>query len=84
MKLSAKAMALTGSVLVGGSILLVGLVQWFVPGYGEAFLEVFAAIYPGFGEDGGFVNILIGTVWGFVDGLILGYLVAWLYNRFSG
>ena len=84
MKLSAKAMALTCGILVGGSILLVGLVQLFVPEYGDDFLEVFAAIYPGFSEEGGFVNILIGTVWGFVDGLILGCLLAWLYNRFSG
>ena len=84
MKLSPQAMALTCGILLGGSILLVGVARLLAPGYGEDYLEVFAAIYPGFGEEGGFVNILIGTVWGFVDGLILGFLVAWLYNRFSG
>ena len=83
MKLSPKAMALTWGILVGGSILLVGLVQLLVPGYGEDYLEIFATIYPGFNEEGGFVNVLIGTVYGFVDGSILGFLIAWLYNRFA-
>lgn len=77
-------MALTWGLLIGGSILLVGLVQFVVPDYGEDYLEVFAGLYPGFREEGGFPNIVIGTVWGVVDGSILGFLIAWLYNRFAG
>jgi ABC-type phosphate transport system permease subunit len=83
MTLSTKAMALTCGILVGGSIFLVGLVGMFVPEYGEDFLELFAGIYPGFGEEGGFANLLIGTVWGLIDGFVLGFLIAWLYNRFA-
>ena len=83
MKLSTKAMALTWGILCGGSILLVGLVQLVAPGYGEDYLEIFAAIYPGFSEAGGFGNILIGTAYGLVDGAIFGFLIAWLYNRFA-
>ena len=83
MKLSTQAMALTGGILLGGSILLVGLIQLGVPEYGEDYLEIFAGVYPGFSEEGGFVNVLIGTVWGFVDGTVLGFLIAWLYNRFA-
>ena len=83
MKLSLKAMALTFGIICAGSILLVGVVQLFAPGYGEDFLEVFAAIYPGFAEQGGFGNILVGTAYGFVDGCIFGALLAWLYNFFS-
>lgn len=84
MKLSPKAAALTTGTLIGGSILLVGLIQLAVPGYGEDFLEVFAALYPGFSEEGGLANTLMGTVWGFIDGSVLGLLAAWLYNRFAG
>jgi ABC-type phosphate transport system permease subunit len=62
---------------------LVGLVGMFVPEYGEDFLEVFADLYPWFDEEGGFGNLLIGTVWGLIDGVVLGFLIAWLYNRFA-
>ncbi len=81
MKLSPKAMALTSGILLGSSIFLVGLAALFSPEYGEDFLEVFVDLYPGFNEGGGFLNVLIGTAWGFVDGLVLGFLFAWIYNR---
>ncbi len=83
MKLSPKAMALTLGILLGGSIFLVGLAALLSPEYGEDFLEVFVDLYPGFSEDGGFLNVLIGTAWGFVDGLVLGFLFAWFYNLFA-
>ena len=83
MNLSTKAMALTFGILIGGSIFLVGLVGMFVPEYGEDFLEVFADLYPWFDEEGGFGNLLIGTVWGLIDGVVLGFLIAGLYNRFA-
>ena len=83
MRLSPKGMALTFGIIVGGSILLVGIVGLFAPGYGEDFLEIFADLYPGFAEEGGFGNLLVGTAYGFVDGLVLGFLIAWLYNLFA-
>ena len=27
---------------------------------------------------------VIGGIWGFVDGVILGFIFAWLYNKFAG
>jgi len=39
-----------------------------------------SGLYIGFGPS--FVSAITGTVWALVDGLILGVLIAWLYNRF--
>ena len=78
-----KGMALTWGILAGGAVFFVGILSLFIPEYGEDFLEVFADLYPGFEEEGGFGNILIGTIYAAIDGAIFGFLFAWLYNRFS-
>ena len=40
-----------------------------------------ARVYRGYSFT--FVGSLIGFAWAFVDGLIGGALLAWLYNRFA-
>ena len=53
MKLSVKSLAITCSIFGGASVFLMGLAPLIWPGYGTAFLELAASIYPGY-EVGGF------------------------------
>ena len=46
-------------------------------------LELMATLYPGY-EVGGFGTVVVGTIYGFVDGTICGFVFAWLYNRLAG
>ena len=46
MKLSLKGLAIAGAVVWGGGILVVGLANLIWEGYGVAFLELVASIYP--------------------------------------
>ncbi len=51
-------------------------------GYGVEWVELLSSVYLGFSKDA--VGILVGCLWAFVDGVIVGALVAFLYNFFSG
>lgn len=88
MKLHTLALGLTAGILWGGIILLTGLVNLIWPGYGGAFLDVVASIYPGFYPGSGVGAVVLGTVYGLADGMIGGVIFAWLYNvlsrKFSG
>lgn len=83
MTLSVRGLALTSAIFWGGSILLVGLVALAAPGYGDAFLEICASIYPGYDHTGGSGDLLVGSLYGLVDGAVGGALFAWIYNRLS-
>ncbi|MFV2007447.1 MAG: hypothetical protein ACC667_08365 [Longimicrobiales bacterium] len=84
MKLSIKGLALASGILWGGSILLVGLINLIWPAYGVAFLDLAQSIYPGYGGAAGFWGLIVGTLYGVVDGAVGGAIFAWLYNAFSG
>lgn len=49
-------------------------------GWGVTLASVLSSIFLGFGPT--FVGAIAGAVWAFVDGLIVGMLIAWFYNRF--
>jgi hypothetical protein len=77
MKLNAKSFALTCGLLWGFGLLM--LTWWIIlldGPTGQATL--IGKIYRGYNLSisGG----LIGLVWGFFDGLITGFIFAWLYN----
>ncbi len=79
MKLNIKALALAAGIAWGLAILL--LTYWFLlMGYEGETLSRLSNVYLGYSVTwyGGF----IGLAWGFVDGLIGGAVLAWLYNRF--
>lgn len=84
MKLSLKAFALTAGILWGGSILLVSIGNLMWPPYGGAYLAFAASVYPGFEPGTGAGSVVIGTVYGVVDGAIAGLIFAWLYNKLAG
>jgi hypothetical protein len=83
MSLNPKALALTLGIVWGGCLFLVGLVNLVAPAYGNAWLELAASIYPGYHGPGGFGSTITVLVYGFVDGAVAGWIVAWLYNRLS-
>jgi hypothetical protein len=80
MRLSLKALAISFAVIWAGGILCVGLVNLAAPSYGTAFLQMASSIYPGFHNSRTFVDVLVGTGYGAVDGGIGGLVFAWLYN----
>ena len=83
MRLDTKALGLTFGLLWGGTILLVGLANLIWPDYGRAGLELVASGYPGYDASGSFGQVIIGTLYGLVDGFIGGLIVGWVYNYFA-
>ena len=85
MKLDVKAMALTLGMLWGVLVMfLTGVANLIWDGYGQGFLEVMSSVYPGYKATAGFGQVLIGTLYGLLDGTVCGAIFAWLYNRFAG
>lgn len=80
MKFNIGALALAVGLFWGGAILLVGVSNLIWPGYGQAFLQLAASIYPGYEATASFGQVIIGTLYGLVDGAIGGAVFAWLYN----
>jgi phosphotransferase system glucose/maltose/N-acetylglucosamine-specific IIC component len=84
MRLNIPAMGLAFGLLWSGCILVSGLANMIWPPYGLAFLQVCASIYPGYQPDAGIGSVIIGTIYGLLDGGFGGAVFAWLYNRFVG
>ena len=82
MQLSIKGAAIAGGLLWGGAFCSRGCSIWPTP-VREAFLQVMSSIYPGFHSSHTFVDVIVGTLYGIVDGALAGLIFAWLYNGFS-
>jgi hypothetical protein len=84
MRFSIGALALAAGLFWGGAILLVGVSNLVWPGYGSAFLQLVASIYPGYKATPAFAQVVIGSLYGLVDGAIGGAVFALLYNWLAG
>lgn len=85
MKLSVKGMAIAFALLWGVlAMFLTGLANLIWPGYGKAFLDLMASVYPGYHATASLGDVIVGALYGVVDGAVGGALFAWLYNRFAG
>lgn len=84
MKLSLRALALTSGILWALALFLTGVTNLIWPGYGDAFLKVMASLYPGYHASGSIGNLIIGTLYALLDGVICGLVFGWLYNLFLG
>ena len=84
MKLNLKAFALTAAILWGAAMFLTGLANLIWSGYGVAFLQLMASLYPGYHADGTFVDLIVGVLYALVDGAVAGFVFGWLYNVFAG
>jgi hypothetical protein len=84
MRLSLRALALTFGLLWGGAMLCVGVTNLIAPGYGMDFLKAMSSVYPGFEASRTALDVVVGTVYGLLDGAFGGALLGWLYNTFAG
>jgi phosphotransferase system glucose/maltose/N-acetylglucosamine-specific IIC component len=84
MRLSIRATAFAVGILSGIAVLLTGLANSIWPGYGKAFLQLLASIYPGYKASGSIGDLITGVLYALVDGGLCGLVFAWIYNRFLG
>ena len=81
MRINIKAAALTAGVVWGVlAMFAIGVGNLLSPGYGQTFLDVMASVYPGYMAEPSFGQVLIGALYGALDGAIGGVVFAWLYN----
>jgi len=83
MRFNVVAFSLTCALVWGGAILVVAASNMIWPGYGRAFLELAASIYPGYRPGPSVGSVVTGTLYALVDGAIGGAVFAWLYNVLS-
>ena len=58
-------------------VFCVGITAIF--GWGASLVDVLGSLYIGYGAS--FLGAIVGAIWAFVDGLIAGFIIAWVYNR---
>ena len=80
MRLNVTALALTAGLFWGAALLIVAAANLIWPGYGRAFLDLAASLYPGYSPGGGVGSVITATLYALVDGAIGGALFGWLYN----
>jgi hypothetical protein len=83
MKLNVKGLALASAILWGVAMLGMGLANLIWANYGQQFLQTMASVYVGYHATRSIAEVIVGTLYGFVDGLVAGAIFAWLYNQFA-
>ena len=83
MRINVIALSVTAGLFCGAAILIVASAHSIWQSYGGAFLELAASIYSGYDPGPGIGSIIIGTLYGLVDGVIGGAVFGWLYNFLS-
>jgi len=78
MKLKVLALGLALGIVWGVGIFLITLLT--VLKGGGMHLALLSAVY--FGYKVSWLGSIIGLCWGFVNGLVVGIVVAWIYNLF--
>ncbi len=80
MQINTKALALSIGVIWGLAIFL--LTVWFlIMGYSGNLLAMLGSVYLGYSVS--WFGAFIGLIYGFIDGLICGALLGFLYNKFA-
>ena len=81
MKLSVKGTAFAAALMWGIlAMFSTGVANLIWPSYGQEFLRLMASVYPGYHTTPSFGQVIVGTLYGLVDGAIGGAIFAWLYN----
>jgi hypothetical protein len=83
MKLNIKALALASGILWGSAMLVMGLANLVWGNFGQQFLQTMSSIYLGYHATRSIVEVVVGGLYGAVDGLVGGAVFAWLYNQFA-
>jgi len=76
-RLSVRGLGLALGVTWGIGVLMLGLVGAL--GWGRAMVDVLGSLYLGFRPT--LLGSVIGGAWAFLDGMLGGIVIAWLYNR---
>ena len=84
MKLNLKALVLTAGILWALAIFITAVANLIWSGYGVAFLQAMASVYPGYHASRSIGDVIVGTLYALVDGAICGLVFGWLYNLFVG
>ncbi len=79
-RLSPLALGLSLGVIWGVSVFIMGLLAQYYS-YGTGFVGAMGVIYVGY--EPSIMGSLIGGLFGFIDALVGGALIAWLYNVFA-
>jgi ribose/xylose/arabinose/galactoside ABC-type transport system permease subunit len=75
-KLSVKGLTISIGALGSYCTLLMGITAMF--GYGTVFVKDLSSIYIGY--DATPIGILLGLVYGFLDGAVAGFIISYVYN----
>jgi hypothetical protein len=81
-KFNTKALALASAILWGSVMLVMGLANLIWGNYGQQFLQTMSSVYLGYHATRSIAEVIVGTIYGAVDGFIGGAVFAWLYNQF--
>ncbi|HLD07582.1 MAG TPA: bacteriophage holin [Candidatus Peribacterales bacterium] len=77
--LNPKAFGLAlGSTFALGMILL-AVISMIHGSFGNTVISILSSAYLGY--DNTIPGALFGGIWGFVDGGIMGFVIAWIYNK---
>jgi hypothetical protein len=80
MKLNVKALALTSALLWGIGIFT--LTWWIIAFEGVTNeVTIIGKLYRGYSISP--LGSFIGFIWAFVDGLVIGAIFAWIYNKIA-
>ncbi len=79
--LNPKAAGHACALLWGTTLLLTGLFAYSGSLFANDFLNIMMSIYPFYDPTSSFFGVLLGGLYGLIDGFVCGYVVAWLYNR---
>src|SRR3989338_2070295 len=79
--LNARALGLAGGIISGACVLLMTLATYFwglFPSYTGILIDIYGllaySVTPG--------GALLGAIYSFIDGFIVLYVLAWMYNKF--
>jgi len=78
--LDVKALALTIGIVWAAVLFLITIVSQ-ATGYGIEFLRSISSLYPGF--EISIKGAFIGAIYGFVDGFLGTYVIAWVYKKLA-
>jgi hypothetical protein len=83
MSIRIRTVSLTFAMFVSILMIVVGLARLVSEDYGQAFVDVMASLYPGYTGTANFPQVIIGALYGALDGAVVGTVLSWLYNQCS-
>ncbi len=76
--LNAPKFALTLGIMCGLIMLILGAAATYA-NYGVELVKIMSSVYPGY--DMTLVGSIVGLLWGVIEGLLLGFIFASVYNK---